>query len=72
MPITSCNEDVKLLELLEQTVSVKQALSDLLPLTQGENSSIKTTFRNPEVYQEFMRGFVSPGAYLKKYASSRL
>jgi DNA (cytosine-5)-methyltransferase 1 len=48
--------------------TVKEALSDLPPVKQGEDATLQDYVCAPaNAYQRFMRGVISPGEYLKSY-----
>lgn len=69
-PITSCDDKTNLFDPLKQTFSVQEALSDLPSLSQGENGSHKSYKSKPKnIYQEFMRGLITPSEYLKRVVS---
>ena len=68
-PLTQNTKKCDLLPSLHSWVSVKQAVSDLPPISQGEDGSKLDYLTEPEsLYQEFMRGIISPLNYLDKFS----
>ncbi len=68
--ITSCNPGPDLYDSLQQAVSVEEALSDLPPLTHGQDGSNLDYVCDPKTaYQALMRGLLTPGEYLASIQS---
>jgi Alw26I/Eco31I/Esp3I family type II restriction m6 adenine DNA methyltransferase len=69
-PVTQLETQDTLFDILPPAVTVSDALSDLPPLVPGEDGSSKDYLCEPcHPYQQFIRGLISPEAYLATLAS---
>jgi DNA (cytosine-5)-methyltransferase 1 len=65
--ITDTKQKKDLFEDLHNSISVKEALSDLPALKPGEDGSHYPYVSEPKTtYQAFMRGIISPKEYIQK------
>jgi len=67
--LTSMETETLLFSVIQPSITVEEAISDLPPLKAGENGSGLSYCSDPKnVYQALMRGLISPEQYLSRIA----